>query len=374
MTAALEAFAPGRLCLFGEHQDYLGLAVVAQAIDLGVRVALEPQPSDRLTIELPDVGERDELALDGSSAPRHGRDWLRAALQELLAAGARLPGGARLTVRGDLPVNAGCGSSSALVVAFLRVLIEFAGESAARLREPRRLAELAFGAEVSRFGGPGGRMDQLASALGGLVHLNFGPAPFVQELAVRLDGLVLIESDQPKATGEVLARTRREVETAFARLRELDPGIELASVSFDRAWALLEEAKAGSSAADAARREELVFATLFGRDLLLAALRFLAETPTDLARIGELIDEHHARLRDALRVSTPRIEALRAAALAAGALGAKVNGSGGGGTLFALAPGREEAVVAAARRLDARARIVRAGGGATIVQRGLRQR
>jgi galactokinase len=279
-----------------------------------------------------------------------------------------------LTVHGDLPVNAGCGSSSALVVAFLRALIEFAGESAARLREPRRLAELAFGAEVSRVGGPGGRMDQLASALGGLVHLNFGATPFVQELSVKLDGLVLIESDQPKETSEVLARTRREVEAAFARLRGLDPGIELASVSFDRAWALLEESKAGATAAEAARREELVFATLFGRDLLLAALRFLAETPPDLARIGELIDEHHARLRDALHVSTPRIEALRDAALAAGALGAKVNGSGGGGTLFALAPGREEVVVAAARRLNARARVVRASGGATIAQRGLRQR
>jgi galactokinase len=369
VTAALEVFAPGRLCLFGEHQDYLGLAVIAQAIETGVRVRLEPQAPALLTVELADVGARDEIALDGSSPPRHARDWLRAAVQELVAAGVRLPGGARVSVRGDLPVNAGCGSSSALVVAFLRALVEFAGESAARLREPRRLAELAFAAEVSRFGGPGGRMDQLASALGGLVHLNFGPTPFVQVLNAPLEGLVLIESGEPKETTSVLANSRRDVEAAFARLRAVDPALDLASVSFDRAWTLLEEAKRAtrSPAENDARTEELVFATLFGRDLLLAALRFLTETPLDLARIGEMVDEHHVRLRDALRISTPRIEALRRAALAAGALGAKVNGSGGGGSLFALAPGREAAVVEAARKLGAPARIVRAGGGARVL-------
>jgi galactokinase len=362
VTAAIEAFAPGRLCLFGEHQDYLGLAVIAQAIDLGVRVRLEPAAGTILAVDLPDVGARDEIAIDGSSAPRHGRDWLRAAVQELLGAGARLPGGARLTVRGDLPINAGCGSSSALVVAFLKALAAYAGESAARLGEPRRLAELAYGAEVRRFAGPGGRMDPLTSALGGLVHLNFGPTPFVQQLTARLEGLVLIESGEPKETTDVLSTVRREVEAAFEDLRRLDAGIDLASISFDRAWALLEEAKGDSAAGAAVRREELVFATLFGRDLLLAALRFLAETPPDLARVGELLDEHHARLRDALHLSTPRLEELRAAALAAGALGAKLNGSGGGGALFALAPGREAAVVEAARRLKAPARIVRATG------------
>ncbi len=28
--------APGRICLFGEHQDFLGLPVIACAIELGI--------------------------------------------------------------------------------------------------------------------------------------------------------------------------------------------------------------------------------------------------------------------------------------------------------------------------------------------------
>jgi len=32
MTERLTVTAPGRICLFGEHQDFLGLAVIAAAI------------------------------------------------------------------------------------------------------------------------------------------------------------------------------------------------------------------------------------------------------------------------------------------------------------------------------------------------------
>src|SRR5262249_32262456 len=162
-------------------------------------------------------------------------------------------------------------------------------ESAAAHAEPRRLAELAWRAEVERLGGPGGKMDPLTSALGGLVHLSFGATPFVQELHARPDGVVLIEGGARKDTTGVLAATRRDVEAALAALRAVDPGLDLAAISFDRAWALLQEAPVRPSL-QAARDEELVFATLFSRDLLHAALRVLAETELDRARLGELLD------------------------------------------------------------------------------------
>ena len=34
----MEISTPGRICLFGEHQDYLGLPVIAMAISLRVRI------------------------------------------------------------------------------------------------------------------------------------------------------------------------------------------------------------------------------------------------------------------------------------------------------------------------------------------------
>ena len=208
-------------------------------------------------------------------------------------------------------------------------------------------------------------MDHLASALGGIVHASFGATPFVQAIEAPLEGLVLIESGEPKATADVLARTRAAVEGALAPLLELQPQLELAAISYEDVWNVLLEA-AARDPAGAARREQLVFATMMNRDLLLAGLRALTEPPVDLARVGELLDQHHGWLRDGLGVSTPRIEALRTAALEAGALGAKLNGSGGGGALFALAPGRETAVIDAVARLGAKAEVVRRSAGASV--------
>ncbi|MFC1564948.1 galactokinase family protein, partial [candidate division KSB1 bacterium] len=41
MLEKLIVSAPGRICLFGEHQDYLGLPVIAAAIGLRISVSGE---------------------------------------------------------------------------------------------------------------------------------------------------------------------------------------------------------------------------------------------------------------------------------------------------------------------------------------------
>ena len=53
--------------------------------------------------------------------------------------------------------------------------------------------------------------------------------------------------------------------------------------------------------------------------------------------LGEALTRHHEVLRDVLGLSTPRIEAMLDEALKVGAWGGKINGSGGGGCMFAYA-------------------------------------
>jgi mevalonate kinase len=67
----------------------------------------------------------------------------------------------------------------------------------------------------------------------------------------------------------------------------------------------------------------------------------------DLGVLGHLLDANQ-RLLAALRLSTPEIESMCHAARAAGALGAKLTGAGGGGCVVALVgtPEVGEAVVA----------------------------
>jgi galactokinase len=112
---------------------------------------------------------------------------------------------------------------------------------------------------------------------------------------------------------------------------------------------------------------EVLLGNFRNRDILHEALDLLSSEPCDPRRLGALLTEHHRILRDAMKISTPRIEAMMDAALAAGALGGKINGSGGGGCLFVLAPDREEAVAEAMEAAGGRAWPVKIGDGVKIM-------
>jgi hydroxymethylglutaryl-CoA reductase len=66
----------------------------------------------------------------------------------------------------------------------------------------------------------------------------------------------------------------------------------------------------------------------------------------DYAELGALMNIGHGLL-NALEVSTVELESMVSIARAAGASGAKLTGSGGGGAVIALSPGRIEEVTAA---------------------------
>ena len=76
-----------------------------------------------------------------------------------------------------------------------------------------------------------------------------------------------------------------------------------------------------------------------------------------------MLTEHHRWLK-VLGVSTPKLDRLVEAALEAGALGAKLNGSGGGGCMFAYAPGKQHQVAEAIERVGGKAFIVSVAQGA----------
>jgi galactokinase len=55
--------APGRVCLFGEHSDYLGLDVIAAAIDMEIAIVAEPRTDNEVHISYSDLGEEDMFSL-----------------------------------------------------------------------------------------------------------------------------------------------------------------------------------------------------------------------------------------------------------------------------------------------------------------------
>jgi len=80
----------------------------------------------------------------------------------------------------------------------------------------------------------------------------------------------------------------------------------------------------------------------------------------NLQELGELMNLCQGYL-NALQVSTPELEELIHIARAHGALGAKLTGGGGGGSMIALCPGRQDVVAAAFEQAGYRALVIDVG-------------
>jgi galactokinase len=336
----LSVSSPGRICLFGEHQDYFGLAIIAAAVDLRMTIAGRPRGDDRIIIDMPDLGEREELTAAAEMPYDKPRDYLKSAVNIHRRAGLPLHGwDCRIT--STIPINAGTSSSSAMVVAWNKFLLEAAGDP--RAADARALAELGFDTEVAEFREPGGKMDHYASAFGGVVWIRFDEPMAFDRLRNPLGAFVLANSLQKKDTTGTLGFIKSHVLAGAARVAERRPGFGLKSPLTAEV-----RAEAGRLAADESR---LLLGTLETRDLTKEGAALFHAPDFDHRRFGQLLSAQHAVLRDRLRISTDKIEAMIAAALDAGALGAKINGSGGGGCMFAYAPddpGRVAAAVAEA--------------------------
>lgn len=329
---ALTVKAPGRICLFGEHQDYLGLPVVAAAINRYITIEAVPTTDSAFCVDLPDVGEKRVLPLDASAELEGPRDYLVSSMRVLSREGCRWRRGYDVRLTGDIPQRAGVSSSSALVVAWIRFLLQAAAD--ARVDDPLLIARLAHAAEVVEFGEPGGMMDHFAASFGGMIYVDTVPPYSCRRLHADLPGLILCYSGEPKATLEVLSRTRAAFTAALGEVPDLDVH-----------KTTMEELLLSMDSHPGAN---LLRAQWNNRELTREGIRLLEDGASPV-ELGRLLTAEHEQLRE-LGVSTPRIDSILDAALMAGATGGKVNGSGGGGCLFVLAPGREAETIAAMER------------------------
>lgn len=346
---------PGRICLFGEHLDYLGLPVIAAAISKRVTVTGRGVFDREATIAMPDISETEEFALEFPVPYEQSRDYLKAVANVLNRKGYQFSHGVSARVQGNIPINSGTSSSTALIGAWMAFLCS--QSDSGEVPPPETLAEWAYEAEVAEFGEAGGKMDHYSTLLGNVIYLEPQPA-LVDRLSPNLGTFVLGDSGEPKDTVNILKRVKYGVLDLLNRIRATQPEFDLKSV-------LPTELSAISSMFDP---EEylLLQGTLKNRDILKQALKILKAPSLDHTRFGALLTEHHQVLREAQKISTPKIDSMLSAALDAGALGGKINGSGGGGCMFAYAPENAKQVAEA---------IENAGGNAYLieVEEGLRE-
>jgi len=323
MRTSLQPFistAPGRLCLFGEHQDYLNLPVIALALPLTCTIEVIPRNDSRnlslkfgtnvWSIHLDKIPPK-QVVKDGDDL-----DFALAAVHEVLADGWVFRSGADCVSTTTIPLQAGCSSSSAFCVAWIQVLAKLANNQTTL--SPLQVAQWAHCAEVAHFGSPGGTMDHVTSALGGILRIGPGMWDYQRLEMPTQQGFgvwVLAYSGEPKDTLKHLNRCKGERIRLLEKLGgSWDNNVDGLSLSEDEIL--------------------LLKATITNRDMeRQAAAEWTTESSSAIrpSVLASYMGKHHEALRDGLHLSTPCLEAMNEAALQAGARAFKVVGSGGGG-------------------------------------------
>lgn len=330
--------APGRVNLIGEHTDYNDGFVLPFAIQHRTHVALAPRTDGVFRVRVASTFDDAtvEVALDELDSLFPARrdevvEWARYPLGvawAVLAASGMSPSdvtGADLAFASNVPVGAGLSSSAAIEGATAVALAETWGVSLDRVS----LAKAGRVAENEAVGAPTGIMDQMAALLGRADAAIFLDCRSLETEIVDLGfdaaGLELLVIDtgvkHSHATGGYGER-RAACERGAAALGV--PALRDVTVAdLDRLAGLVDDVTF--------RRVRHVVTE---NQRVLDTVRTLREQgPT---AIGDLLVASHVSMRDDFEISVPELDTAVDAALAAGAVGARMTGGGFGGAAIAL--------------------------------------
>jgi D-glycero-alpha-D-manno-heptose-7-phosphate kinase len=298
---------PLRVSFFGGGTDfpsyYLneGGCVLTSAIDKYIFVSIKQRFDDKLRI-----GYTKTEMVDSVDEVQH--ELIREALRK-----TGITYGIEITTTGDIPAGTGLASSSAVTVGSLHAMYVFLRESVT----PEQLAREACEIEIERLGKPIGIQDQYIAAHGGLRFIEFQKDGAIDNHPIRLPSGVK---------------------------RRLNESLMLFFTGVTRA-------------ADSILTEQK---TNMNHNLsALGAMKAIAYTARDelcagnVDALGHLLHEYWQLKKNlSSNISNGVIDEWYQAARAAGALGGKITGAGGGGFLLLYCPyDRREAVRAALSHL-----------------------
>jgi galactokinase len=322
--------APGRVNLIGEHTDYNDGFVLPCAIDHGTVIAARSRADMTVRVVAADLGfALDEFRIDQPIEPRADATWanyVRGTVKHLLAHGVDIRG-ADLALAGDVPQGAGLSSSASLEVAVIQAF-----KTLYRLDtlEPTTMAQIAQAAENRFVGCACGIMDQLISARGVASHALLIDCRSLEATPVRIpSGLAVMI---------VHSRVKRGLVDSEYNLRRLqceEASRHLGVAALRDATLGDFEARQGWPSGVVMRRARHVITE--NQRTLAAAMALQAG---DVRRVGELMAQSHASMRDDFEITVPAIDQLVEIMQTeiGDAGGCRMTGGGFGGCVVGLLP------------------------------------
>jgi len=283
----VEASAPAKIILFGEHAVVYGQPAIAVPVS-SLRAAAIAQPNtpggQGLKIIAADLDPTRPIEIESEDADAAIPVTARLVLQQL----ASPPPDVTITIRSQIPVASGLGSGAAVTTALARAISAAVGKPL----DMKTLNALVYEVEKIHHGTPSG--------IDNTVVVYEKPVYFVRNQPIRTItighpfSLLIADTGRPASTRIAVGDVRKLYETEPERIRPI----------LDSIGALVNQA----------------------RDAIESG---------GVSQLGPLMCENHALLQQ-LTVSSPELDALVSASMEAGARGAKLSGGGRGGNMIAL--------------------------------------
>ncbi len=278
----------GKTILFGEMFAIFGIPVVASALSLTAEAEVVPVLSGGWQI-------RDDRR-EAKGYKEEKKAMQLESLQRIFRHLQVHPEHLRIRISGDLPAMSGIGATGATSVGIVRALSE---EFGLRLTDDQ-VNDGAYQGEIAYHGPTTSGVDNMVSTYGGIICLTRGEPNVVKRKKWKKPVEVVIGD-----TG-IIANTKTLL-GALGERRKRSP---------EKYWSLLQEAREIAEEA-------------------MAAIESF-----DLNRIGHLMNRNQSLLNEA-EISCRELDLLIDLCRGAGAIGAKLTGSGGGGCMLALTPGKD---------------------------------
>jgi mevalonate kinase len=293
--------APGKITLFGEHAVVYGQPALVSAIDRRLYVTVEERGDSSIKVSALDLhipgliltfreGSNDLLVETDYERIIDAMSYVRKAI-ELASKHVDKKQGVNVTIKSEMPVGAGLGTSAAIAVGTIAAYTRLMGHEL----KQEEIAHLGHATELE-VQGAASPMDTAISTYGGTIYIKPGkPGPHIEKLKIgrKLPSVVGYTEREAK-TGDLLKRVRT--------LREASP--KVVDSIMTTIGEIVKEAKSS---------------ILKG----------------DLESLGMLMNINHGQL-ESLGVSSQKLNDMVYSSRSAGAVGSKMTGAGGGGCMIAL--------------------------------------
>lgn len=306
MNKIIRARAPLRISFAGggtdvaPYADERGGHVLNATLNRYAYVTIAPHDGVHVTLRSLDYGDEVSYHIEDEVPPfDYQMDLAKGVIKRLGV--DRLKKGFTLFTHADCPPGSGLGASSTLMVALIGAFDRWLELGLGRYE----IARLAFEIEREDLGIQGGKQDQYAAAFGGFNFIEFAdgdalvhPLRLPPEWRSELEyALVLAYTGKSRFSSDIIADQIDNYQQR--RSSPLEAMDATKAIALDMKQALLKG---------------------------------------DLRRMGHLLDEAwRIKKQMSTKISNPAIDGLYASACAAGALGGKISGAGGGGFMFFFA-------------------------------------